>query len=511
MTIFRKVASLNWVATVLFPLTVIVTEVLWVYPWLIRIGSWPVFVRQHTPLSLASVIFILGGSFFITRFFIRRRWTLRWTRLSILACGLAAMLIVLRIEYSAGKGLPDGQWFIYIARLLIDSFAHPNQAVVALLVGLYLWWRGIGLGHSPLFFENIYRSFSIGLIAQVVLILAWGVDRQNSFMSTTGLYVAGFFFFGLSALALAKLKGTQEQGQARGMSAVFNGRWLSIIVVVITGIVLVGIGAASIFNPKFLSVLGTLFNLVPGILFKVTYYLLTISVTIIGFLIAISFYIFQPIINMLQGNVPTEAFSSANVTAIEELKQGISQDVSPETMMVIKWALFALIIAAIVFLIARSILRHRPSQTKEDVEEINESLWSWDGFLTDLRLFFSLLWQHFRSKIKAVIPEAASRLSRQRAREFTGRLSVREIYRHLLWQAAQLGITRRQQETPYEYGKRLGQTLPEGSEPLTELTDLYVNARYSDLTSEAEQVDRANSLWQAIQKLLTVDKTERTE
>lgn len=512
MTILRKVANLNWVATVLFPSTVILTEVMWVYPWLVLVGRWPVFVQQRLPLSLVSVVFLLGGSFFVTRFFIRRRWSFRWTRLSIIACGLAAILIVLRIEYSAGLGLLDGQWFIDIARLLIGSYSHPNQAVVALVVGVYLWWRGIGLGHSPLFFENIYRSFSIGLIAQVVLILAWGVDPQkNSSMSTIGLYVAGFFFFGLSALALAKLKGTQEQEKEEGVSAVFNGRWLSIIVVVITGIVLVGIGIASIFSTQFLSVLGQLFNLISGLLFKVLYYLSLVAIAIVGFLLAVSFAIVQSIINMLQGKQPAETFSSANLTAIEGLKQGVSQATSPETLLVLKWVLFALVTAAVVFLFARAILRYGSAWKKEDVEEIHESLWSWEGFLTDLRLFFGLLWQRFRGKIKAVVPIAATGHSRHQRMDAGGKLSIREIYQHLLWQASQLGITRRYQETPYEYSKRLGQAVPEGSSPLSELTDMYVNVRYGDLAAEVKQVDYANRLWEAIQKLLTRSETDQTE
>ncbi len=509
-TLISQLSRLNWVSAVLFPLTVIFTEALWVYPWLIRIGSWPVFRTEHTPLSLASVILLLGGSFFITRFFTRRRWALKWTRLSILACGLVTVLAVLRTEYPADRGLMDAQWFIYISRLLIDSFSHPNQVLAALLVGLYLWLRGIGLGHSPLFFENAYRYFSVGLIAQVALIIAWGADTQNSFMANAGLYVAGFFFFGLSAMALAKLKGTQEQGKAGGINAVFNGQWLSIILVVITGIVLVGIGAASIFSPNFLSVLGTLFNLVSGILFKVVYYILTVFVTIVGFVIGILLYIIQSIINMLQGKPPAESVLSGNLTAIEGLKQGVSRDLSPETMLVIKWTLFAVVIAAMVFFIIRSIQRHRPARTKEDVEETNESLWSWSGFLTDLRLFFSFLWQCFRGKIKKVLPGAVSALSRRHTADITGRFCIREVYQHLLLQASKFGVTRRRQETPFEYSKRFGQSLPEGSAYLTELTDLYVNVRYGEIKPEEKQEDKANSLWQAIKRLLSEDKTDQT-
>ena len=44
---------------------------------------------------------------------------------------------------------------------------------------------------------------------------------------------------------------------------------------------------------------------------------------------------------------------------------------------------------------------------------------------------------------------------------------------------------------------------------MTELTDLYVNVRYGELTSEAKQVDRANNLWEAIKRLLSGDDKER--
>ena len=511
MNILRKIASLNWVANVLFPLTVILTEVMCVYPWLTHIGRWPVFIQERTPLSLASLILLLGGSFFVTRFFIRRRWSLRWTRLSIIACGLAAIITVLRIEYSVAPGLLDGKWFIYISRLLVNSYSHPNQVVAALLFGVYLWWRGIGLGYSPLFFENIYRSFSIGFVTLVVLILAWGTDPQDISMSTIGIYVAGFFFFGLSALALAKLKGTQEQNKEGGVSAVFNGRWLSIIIVVITGIVLVGIGIASIFSTQFLSVLGQLFDVVSGLLYKVLYYISAVGLAIVGFLMAVSFAIIQSILNMLQGEIPTEVSSSANVTAIQELKQNVARTASPETTLIIKWILFALVIAAVVFLFGRAILHYGASRQKEDVEEIHESLWSWDGFLIDLRLFFSLLWQHFRSRIKTVIPVSAGRHSQHHRMDIGGRLGIREIYQHLLQQASQIGVTRRYQETPYEYCKRLGQVVPEGSAPLIELTHIYVNIRYGDLAAEAKQVDYANDLWETIQKLLTRPETDQAE
>jgi hypothetical protein len=61
---------------------------------------------------------------------------------------------------------------------------------------------------------------------------------------------------------------------------------------------------------------------------------------------------------------------------------------------------------------------------------------------------------------------------------------------------------RRNFETPYEYRGRLGQMVPDSNESLAELTDLYVNVRYGETEPQRRQVNRANSLWQALKRLL---------
>ncbi len=146
-------------------------EVFWVYPWLAWIGRWPARVWQRPPLSLASLILLLGISFLVTKFFLSRRWSLRWIQLSIVSSGLIAIFMVVRVEYGTGFGLLSWQWFVHTAQLLLDSFSHPHPIVIALAAGVYLWWRGISQGRSSLYFDDIYRSFRAGLTALVVLIV----------------------------------------------------------------------------------------------------------------------------------------------------------------------------------------------------------------------------------------------------------------------------------------------------------------------------------------------------
>jgi hypothetical protein len=511
VVIFTKLVNLRWVNSVLLPLVVILMEVFWIYPCLAWAGKWSALTWQRQPLSLASLVFLLGVTFLATRFFLGRRWPLYWIRLSIIACGLIAMFVVVRIEYGTGTGLLSGQWFVQTALALLDSYSHPHPMVIALLVGVFLWWRGISWGRSPLYSETIYRSFLFGLAALVVLILVWGAgwgaDPFKNLVSTVGLYVVGFFFCGLTALALTNLQGIQQQMKEKeGTALVFSRRWLFIIVGVIGGIVLAGIGAASMFSAEFVALLGRLLNIASGLLFKLLEYLLIP----IGYLVAGLFYAGQFIINLLAKERAPLTFSSENLTGIGQLPQVIPKALSPEAILAIKWGFFSLVIAGVLFLLARAILRYWSYPAKDEVEEISESLWSWEGFKADLRLFFSLLRQRYRRQShKVTVGSHAPGKFQWQGVEV--RLDIREIYRRLLWQASDLKIARRHQETPYEYAERLGQAVPEGGVPLSELTNLYVNVRYGDLEAEPRQVDYANSLWRILQRLLGGIEGRQTE
>ena len=74
-------------------------------------------------------------------------------------------------------------------------------------------------------------------------------------------------------------------------------------------------------------------------------------------------------------------------------------------------------------------------------------------------------------------------------------MNVREIYQHLLWHGARLRMPREESETPSEYAVRLGKNIPDGKEPVNEITDLYIDVRYGEHQTEEKKTDEANSIW----------------
>lgn len=511
ISIISKLANLNWIISFLSPLMVILMEVFWLYPWFVWLGKWSRLIEHRPPLTLASLVFLVGVSFLVTRFFRARRWSMLWIRGGIIACGLVAGFAVLRIEYSDGFGLWDGQWFGYAARIILDSFiTHP--IVLAMLAGAYLWWRGIHWGHSPLYFNDVYRSFLNGLTALIGLVIIWGIslgfDSLLSLASTLGLNVAGFFFFGLMALSLGHLRGIQQRMLREGSVSMFGRGWLLIVFGVVAAIVLLGAGITSIFSAEFVSLLAGLITAVLNLLRQAMYYMLLPLGYLAEGLVRVGQFLIEFVQNLFDG----EPYPiSTNLTGLGDIPQATATSSIPEVVIVsLKWAFFAIVAALAVFLLVKAVSRWRPSRTESGIEEIHESLWSWQGFKDDLGLFLGTLWQRFRRKKEE--PASVGRLPDwYTGEDFQGVLNIREIYRHLLLEASFIGKKRRRQETPNEYARRLGRDLPEGSGQVGEITELYIDVRYGEHDVGARQVDHANSLWRKLRRLLRRDDEEPAE
>lgn len=501
MTIARRLVGLDWVAVVMSPLTVILMEAFWVYPWFVWLGKWQEFDWQRPPLSLASIVFLIGVSFFVTRFSHSRRWPLRWIQSSIIAGALVTVFVVLRVEYGAGFQLLSGQWFAYAARIFLDSFSDPDPVMIALPAAVYLWWRGICWGQSSLYFGDVYRSLLGGLAALVVLIIVWGISlgvgSLGSLASTVGLHVAGFSLFGLMALALGHLRAIRQRILKEETAPVFSRRWLFIVVGVVGGIVLSGVGIASVFSAEFITLLGRLMTLTFDLLRQLVHYLLIP----LGYLAEGLVRFAQWIIELIRTDEPY--YPTANLTGLGEIPEATTTLVLPTWIIpTLKWGFFAIVAIAFTFLLVKAISRLKPFRAEVDIEEIHESLWSWRGFKADLRLFFSMLWQRLVRKRKKPVP-VVTVPDWYTGKDFEGMLGIREIYRHLLWEAASSGIRRWRHETPYEYASRLGRNVPNGSEQVGELTELYIDVRYGELEVEDKKVHDANSLWKALRRLLT--------
>ncbi len=485
----------DWLAVVIYPLAVVLMEAFWVYPWLVWFGVWPLFAESRPALSLLSVIIVLAISLLVTRSSIRRKWPLWLIQLVVIGCGLVTVFLVLRFDYGSGYGFFDGQWFVHIGQVLGATFDSPHIVVLALPILLYLWWRGILLGRTTSYFSNIYRSFVIGMVALIVLIIFWQISASSGDfegpVAAIGWHVIAFFFFGLIAVAICHLYLMRRRMPQEETAVTSVWRWLPIMLGVIGGIVVVGLGVASAFSAEFFEsiergagvgfdALGTVFH----------YILIPLNYLMEGIL-----FLLQLIVSWLRQGREPGLGGTGNMTNMD-MPEVIPKDIPPIVTTILQWLVVAVVVAVVVFILAKAIQRFRERRQGEEIEEIHESLWSLSGLRDDLLLLFNMMANKFKRR-------PATALKKSHFREGAlDRLDIREIYRHLLWEGACSGVARRTHETTSEYAGRLERFVPEGSGQLAEITDLYASVRYGEIRPQEEQVDSANSLWNTLRNML---------
>ncbi|RJQ37919.1 MAG: DUF4129 domain-containing protein [Dehalococcoidia bacterium] len=491
----RNVAGRDWLERGLLPLVVLAAEVGWFYPWLVWLGKLPLFSGQRVALAPVSVMVLLGGAFLVTRFFLRRRWPPGRGAFGVVCTGLLVILLVLRGEYGAGYGILNGQWFGFISRNLLGlvsegSFAYLQPVVVALAAAFYLWWRGIRWGRSIFAFEEIYRAFVTGAAALVLLGVAWflsSVYRDlGNMLAAVGIWVIGFFFFGLVSLALGNFQVIrQKMAGLEEATSLFNRRWLGLLFLIVIGIVLAGAGLASLFSADTAAVLGRWLGLAGDGLLWIVYYVLIVPVS---YLVAGLVYAGQFLVSLLGGgeltqvstNVTDNITQSENITAIE----GDPAALPPAVLLTLKWVILAAAALVVVYLLARAVARARPSRAKDEVEEVHESLWSWALFRGDLSLVWQALRRRFARKRPAmvtVLPELPGYKEDEAIPDYP---DIRAIYRRLLWEGEVAGVGRRAGETPAEYAGRLERAVSGGREELGFITEQYQRARYGEEVPE---------------------------
>jgi len=496
----NRFKGMDWMAVIFYPLAVILMEAFWVSPWLNWMGLWPIFRETRPVLSLASVIIVLAASLLMTRIVSRQKMPMWALQLSIIGGGVVVLLLVVAAEYTDGYVFLSGGWFAHMAQVLGNTFKNPGTVVFALPVIIYLWWRGIVLGQSTTYFKDIYRSFLIGLVALIFLLIIWQVSSSSGKIASPGaglgLNVIAFFFFGLLSIAICHLYTMRRTMPKEEAALTSVWRWLPIMLGVIGGMVLLGFAVASIFSPEIFDSISAGFKVIGSFLGKAVTYIMAPFVYLIAGLI----YVFKWFLALLRGEQQQEQ-QEGEMGGMPEFGEVTTKDIPPWATEALKWVIIAVIIGVIIFILARTISRYRARKAQEEIDETRESLFSWRGLRDDLKLFLNMVGDRFKRK-----PGEAGSAFDPDAR---GRLDIREIFRHLQWEGGRSGITRRRHETAGEYAYRLERAVPDSIESISRvresvggIKEMYEQARYGEADIPEPQVDKANSLWQALKGML---------
>ena len=201
---------------------------------------------------------------------------------------------------------------------------------------------------------------------------------------------------------------------------------------------------------------------------------------------------------------PPEPFNSPNPEEIRRAVEG--QDalgIPPEALLALKLGLGVLVVLLILFILGRTLQRYwRGREEEESIEEISESLWSWEGFKSDLRSFLSRLLSRFKRQKQAMPVVVTFPVALGGVEAADRMFTVREIYQGLLREGHRVGLPRRQPETPYEYQERLQAGFPPGRPEIQAITEAYTAQRYGLVDASVEHLGLLNHLWRRLLNVL---------
>lgn len=483
------------------PFLAVLMEALWAHAWLTWASGWQAVHWDRPPLGILGAVTIAMTAQVVTRVALARTSSL--TRARVVAVFLLCVVValVIRVELSAGYAPWDPDWGRY-------AVEHQALVAVGLIAGVYFLWRGIVVGRERLSFDTLYPRFLFGLSALVVLLVVWGftvqADEFRRILAVPSLYVVAYFTAGLLALALANFQSINQE-MRRGDGAVFlPRRWLALFLGVLAVIVVLSVAVASAFSFELVLLLTRPLNTLADWLFTGFQYVVLLP---LGLLAEILIYVLRFLMSLLNRGKPPEPFNPSDASDWRKaLEDRVPQAISPDVLLALKWGLVALVVAGVCVLLARALFRYRQVKEEGESGETSESLWSWDVFKADLRAFLLRCVRRFRrgtaaDRRTARPPVAVTQVSG------THLLSIRDIYRGLLWEGRKAGTPRRDSETPNEYAGTLRQYLTGGTAELQAITDAYMTERYGDKETSPEDRGTINRLWRRLHSVFNPGRT----
>ena len=473
------------------PLLTVMMEVFWIYTWLLWLSTIPALRWSSTPLNLISCLLLGILVEIFVRLTITSQWSLKRVRLTILPFSFLFLFILVRLNLGGGYSIGDANWFTYVG-------SKTSELVAAGAFGVLIIWRGISAGQQDNSFTGLYRRFVLGLVGIILVLVMWRIGSSpiSSIWQSIGLEILLFFGCGLLALAISNLERLRiELLQHQEATSSFSRRWVSMLVILVLVILGVGIVMTGLLSQgtgsSIVHFLGNLGNwLLTGFL-----YLLYP----LGFLAQILLWVAQFILALIRREPPPPLDPNAMGGNVSDIFKDVGEGGLPTALVqTLKWGSILIVSGLVIFFLSRMLSRYWKAKSEEGVEEVNETLGTWNLLKMDLRGFLSWLfrWLHRRKPIQT---DEESQI-RPSALEPEGDqlFTIREIYRALLWEGRQTGTPRRTNETPYEYNQRLQQHREAMSDELNSLTEAYVAERYGQINPAPEKVRWINGIWRSL-------------
>jgi hypothetical protein len=452
-------------------------EISWVLPW----------IRSVTPTTQKRGAFVILMVFL--GFLVSVTYVNRLLRTLDLRSGIHKFLLVLililglfllsRMLIYPCPGLGVSEVMRQIMESMVNVLHTIPEGFLILLMGLYLWWRGIALSSSGVLeIRTTERKFRIGILSLALYGLVFRGLEADYLIDAIPLYFA-------SGLITVTLSRTSTLG--KGMTAYrlpYTGSWF--IGMLFLTFLTIGTGLLSglILQSEpanlFFSYLSRAFN----------QFLVYLEILIIPLLEAV-FFVIQKIIDFLSRFIKPGSLQdllndlqNADVPVFQLQDNGAASQPSAAVAV----ALVFLILGVLVFFILRRANRQKFSPIYP-IYDMGETVIEQGEMRSRLQRLLDRIWGGITTFSKSQLRR------RTLAAEF-----IRRIYTYLLDLAADLGESRHPADTPYEFERRLIEIFPTHKDQIALITDAYVQVRYGEIPEEEKMILAVEDAWLSIEK-----------
>jgi len=473
-----EILHLNWRKEALY-VALVAAEMCWFTPWAFVVTRQVVtFSPYVTALLLGTIVLAV---MYFRRILNRLQIDLPYQRVVLIGTVLIAIPLIIHVFLYPGYGWLDLGWLGKAGKLFITFYSLPTEVIISAML-LYLWWRGVSIGQRSLNFQGVAFSFRLG-----VLLIAFSIP----WLPTYGAYdlapfVVFFFFFGLMAVALARVEEVNRAKEGAGVP--FNLAWLAILLGSTAAVLMIAWLIFRIYSVEsFSRMLRWLWPIFAPLLQVILHFILLVLKFLSPALLWL-FRIFQEIAGVFAKNVEVlEKFESLVSDAFSRTEPVVQPSWLVDAL---RYTCLGVIGAGILVSLALA-LRQRPDRQQQG-DEIRESLWSSEAFAQGAMSSLRQGWGRFRQL-------AGRRAWLGPGMRLYAAVSIRKIYANMTRLAARQGFPRQLAQTPYEYLPTLGLAFPACQAEAIAITEAYVKVRYGEVPESIEDLQRIREYWQKIQ------------
>ncbi|GAC1400007.1 MAG: hypothetical protein NVS4B12_20650 [Ktedonobacteraceae bacterium] len=500
-------APISW-GERLLPYLFAAMETCWVDAILVGIASTTSASSQQFFLPLWVPFVLMAGSCWLSNTLARKRAgtdsasgvvSFSGTLLVVWLIGGTTLFSFWSGVYASSIAFFNPSWLgILVSDLfLLGPEAFHIVGIIVLL--LYFYWRGLRLSHSVCEPGNVLVVIRIGMGVMLAVIVLRAAAHATLLNEVLLLFLIPLFLvLALITHAFAQTAFVRRTHRSGLQGSIVLQERALFVVIAAFGVVLflLSLLVGAVASPAFLADAQRIFEPIT-ILYTVLATIIAFVVTLLAAPFIWLLQVFHFRLQLSRQQTQTiQAFCAKHLNAAKCLRPSVSQG-SPDALLVLFIKiLLPIVVVILLVVIVRLLMRKRRIRPTRRLEEVHESLWSWELFLTQLKAFFRALWLR-------LFPQHTAETQEHNAENDTpepAARSIREVYRAMLRWAATHGYPRKRDETPYEFRSRLHARLPLTEPELSIVTEAYTAIRYGRVVPSEAEVAHVQQVWKQLQQ-----------